>query len=122
MSFANRNFRPTRSASREHVFITGSCSVDASSDVSNVNSLGCTIAKVATGLWRITLDDDYAQFCGITVNISDGSYPNAVVYMLDRAGRTILIRYMDVAGVDQAPSSGSELFWTISVRRVADRF
>lgn len=123
MSFANRNFRPTRSASREHVFVTGSCDVDANSQVSNVNSLGSTIVRASDpGLWKITLDDEYAQFCGITVCLSDPGQPNAVMTMTQKVGREIRVRYMNAAGADQAPDDGSEMSWTISVRRVADRF
>lgn len=124
MSTANRNFRPVRSLSREHVFVTGTADISSSSVVSNVDCLGATLATTGAGEFTLTMTDKYAQFCGADMTIvgaaATGNEVRIQTADVSGAG-TITFRTVTSGNTAVNPGANVKLHFTLSLRRVADK-
>ncbi len=124
---ADRNFRPTRTLAREHVFVVGSFTVDGAGNITSQNCLGATaIDGSSTTSWAIELDDKYGQYCGSFANIIDVNDPTNgfIITTVDPSlpFGGIMLLYRDLAGTPLTPAAGSTIHFTISLRRVADKY
>ncbi len=122
----NCNLREVRSVSREHYFLTGSFTVGANGAVVDPNCLGATITRVNNSTWLVKPREVAAQFCGgfCTYYDEDDTPTNILHTLVDLGDPTAVRLYYFTPNTlnDAQFAVGAKVHFTLSYRRVADKF
>ncbi len=100
---ANRNFNRFQALSKELKLIDGSFCPNGTSAVNNAlnTGIGFTVARTSTGLFTITLQDNYVSLHSVTASLQLASADDKIVQVgttsVSTTAKTIQLRIWDIS-------------------------
>ena len=100
---ANRNFNRFQALSKELKLIDGSFCLNGTSAVNNTlnTGIGFTVARTSTGLFTITLQDNYVSLHSVTASLQLETASDKIVQVgttaVSTTAKTIQLRIWDIS-------------------------
>jgi hypothetical protein len=112
---ANRTFDNVQGLAKKQILLAGKISLSAAAAVSSFSFPGvASVVKSGTGLYTITLQDQYQDLLGISVIIGGNPLVHAGVGAVDVvSAKTIVVQTIDEAGVLDDVAAASVVYITL---------
>ena len=111
---ANRDFKEVKALEREVILLAGVSTIGGSGAVTSTNGSGFSVAKANTGIYNITLEDNYQKFLYIGCQLEEATEGStdqyfAVVDSSAASSGTAGVKIDNGAGTLVEPDSGAKL-------------
>ena len=111
---ANRDFKEVKALEREVILLAGVSTIGGSGAVTSTNGSGFSVAKANTGIYNITLEDNYQKFLYIGCQLEEATEGStdqyfAVVDSSAASSGTAVVKIDNGAGTLVEPDSGAKL-------------
>jgi len=111
---ANRDFKEVKALEREVILLAGVSTIGGSGAVTSTNGSGFSVAKGGTGIYNITLEDNYQKFLYIGVQFEEADEGStdqffAVIDTSAASSGTAVVKIDNGAGTIVEPDSGAKL-------------
>ena len=111
---ANRDFKEVKALEREVILLAGVSTIGGFGAVTSTNGSGFSVAKADTGIYNITLEDNYQKFLYIGCQLEEATEGStdqyfAVVDSSAASSGTAVVKIDNGGGTLVEPDSGAKL-------------